>query len=228
MTHPNAIDLEAFACGEASQVKSHVDGCDACTAYVAKARAQAPRLNVAPFLATARRRERQRRVLFVTGVATPLAIAAAALLFVRSAAPTASATPPASSPKMALLMAPTDPDTTFKGGFELAVVRERGQAQNRYTTAVSVKPGDRLRIEVALDRPQDILGAVMGDDGTFVELMPQGVREAGTHFSEKSVRVDAPATSGTVVVGPPDAVHRALATRQLRGLRTLRVELEGP
>jgi hypothetical protein len=160
-------------------------------------------------------------------------VAAALLLFVRPTshdAPVAALDPPSPSEQVSerLLTAPfhRDPDTTFKGGLQLAVVRERAGAQARFTDGFHVRPGDRLRIEVALDRPVVIVGGVMGDDGSWVELMPDGVRDAGTFFSEKSVRIDAQPASGTILVGPPDAVQVARTSHGLAGVRAIRVEWE--
>ena len=106
------------------------------------------------------------------------------------------------------------------------MIRERDGAQTRFTQTVRVRPGDRLRIEVAVDRPQMLAGAVLGDDGTYVEMMLDGVRGPGTHFSERAARVDARPLQGTVVVGRPDAIRRARETGKVAGLTTLRVEWE--
>jgi hypothetical protein len=113
---------------------------------------------------------------------------------------------------------------------QLAIVRDRGGAQERFVASVKVRPGDRLRIEVALDRSQAILGGVLGDDGSWVELMPEAVRDPGTHFSEKSVRIDAQKADGTVLVGPPDLVRRARDAhlKAIDGVRALHVEWEAP
>jgi hypothetical protein len=110
---------------------------------------------------------------------------------------------------------------------QLAVVRERGGGQARFSSAVRVRPGDRLRVEVALDREQAILGAVLGDDGTYLELMPLAVRGPGTHFSERSAKVDASPTFGTIVIGPPEAIAQARESRRFVGVASLRVEWEG-
>jgi hypothetical protein len=109
----------------------------------------------------------------------------------------------------------------------VAVIRARGSDQARFTSTVRVRPGDRLRVEVALDREQAILAAVMGDDGSYLELMAPAQRGAGTHFSERSAKIDATPTRGVIVVGPSAAVRRARETKQFEGLASLRVEWEG-
>jgi hypothetical protein len=191
--------------------------------------------------------EPKRRLWAVTtSVLAPLAAAAAILLLLRSTrtpAPAASASGVPEAPTataMKLLIAPfpgagepsaSEPDTQFKGSMAIAIVRERGGNQTRFSSSartVRVRPGDRIRVEVALDREQAILGAVLADDGSYVELMPQGVRGPGTHFSEKSAKIDAAPTRGTILIGSPEAVAHARATKQLDGVATLRVESETP
>jgi hypothetical protein len=243
--HPNAIDLQAFACGDdAPHVASHLGDCDACNAYVAKVgglakeapRAKLPLLDAGatdekkPATVTAIGSRRSKVVLAIL----PFAAAAAVLLWMGTRDPAATSTTASASarpkaPPTALAQNDQpDPDTTFKGGIQVAVVRERKGVQDRFTNAVRVRPGDRLRIEVALDRSQTILGAVMGEDGSYVEIMPAAVRDAGTHFSEKSTRIDEHPLRGTILVGSPEAVALARTTHDLAGLRTLPIEWETP
>jgi hypothetical protein len=127
--------------------------------------------------------------------------------------------------------AAVEPETQFKGGPQVAVVRERGGQQARFSGSsgpLRVRPGDRIRLEVALDREQAILGAVLGDDGSYLELMPDAVRGPGTHFSEKSAKFDAAETRGTVLIGTREAVARARTTHQLDGVTSVRIEWESP
>ena len=185
---------------------------------------------------------KRRLWLVASSVIAPLAAAAAILLLMRSP-------PPAPAPKtdidpreptsykiqmetfppgtvIATASGTAEPDTQFKGGMQVAVVRERGGAQARFSSTVRVKPGDRLRVEVALDHEQAILGAVLADDGSYLELMPQAVRGPGTHFSERSAKIDAAPIRGTIIIGKPEAVARARETKRFEGVTTLRVEVE--
>jgi len=233
MTHPSAFELEAFAVGEDSDaVVAHVDACAACKAYVEKARGLSSRArgSMEKVLGPAQRAEKRRRFVLIVSAAAPLLAAAAAVLLLRAphADPNVATSPPASAAPPPTMLAQNDPDTTFKGGLQLAVVRERTGAQDRFVTAVRVRPGDRLRIEVALDRSQAILAGVMGDDGSWVELMPEAVRPAGTHFSEKSVRIDDHRANGTILVGAPDDVRRARDSKRFEGVRALPIAWEGP
>jgi hypothetical protein len=234
----------------------HVEGCAECAAFVAElhalvsagpSRAEAEDVvsraalraaldaSAAPEAAndvTPSREERKKRLwLVATSVLAPLAAAAAILFLVRSE-PLSVSPPPAVPTVTRIQMAPlssapaVEPDTQFKGGRQVAVVRERAGDQARFSGSVAVRPGDRIRVEVALDHEQAILGAVLGDDGSYLELMPDAVRGPGTHFSEKSAKFDASPTHGTIIVGSREAVARARATRQLDGVATVRIEWE--
>jgi hypothetical protein len=220
MNHPSAIDLEGFACGEPSgAVSGHLPDCAACRAYVERARGVAR--EAPPPLKLPRA---PRRLARAPTAVVPLAAAAAALFWMRTAQ-RAPAETPAPAPTEIAAAAPA-PETTFKGAIQVAVFRERDGRQERSTGPLRVRPGDRLRVEVALDRSQPVAGAVLGDDGSFVELLPGAVRPAGTHLSERSVRIDARPMNGTILVGPPDAVSRARATGAAEGVTTLRLEWE--
>ena len=270
MTHPNSLDLEAFAVGEPlpSAFTGHLEECIACAELVDRLRAlvatgpSAAEAEDAVSRAVARatvrvepsrvaandlepsRQERgggqgEKRKLWVlaTSVITPLAAAAAILLLARTE-PLSTATPSPSTTVARIQMAPFpsaplsapagDPETQFKGGPQVAVVRERAGEQARFSGTVRVRPGDRIRVEVALDREQAILGAVLGDDGTYLELMPESLRGPGTHFSEKSAKFDGAPTRGTILIGTREAVARARATRVLDGVTTVRIEWESP
>lgn len=254
MTHPSSLLLESFAVGEplAPAHAAHVEACAACAAFVEQLRgvmaggpsAEVAERAVAKALADVDAprashdqvaRARQRKLWRLgSAVIAPLAAAAAIVLLTRGgpqavATGTAATASGAPSPTelAATAFVPTgEPETQFKGGTQLAVVRERGGKQERFSSTVRVRPGDRLRLEVALDHEQAILGAVLADDGSYLELMPLGTRGPGTHFSERSAKIDAAPTRGILLVGTPDAVARARATKQLEGVGTIRVEME--
>jgi hypothetical protein len=230
MSHPNSLDLEAFACGEtAPAVASHLDGCAQCAAFVDRLRtvvakgpsrpARPARLPVAPPRAPVR------RLYAIVSVIVPLAAAAALLLVLRRPAPPGDLPQPVENP-LAVATSETPSDVTFKGGLQTAVIRERGAEQSRFTGSVAVRAGDRLRLEVALDHEQPILGAVLGDDGSWLELMPESVRPPGTHFSERSARVDASPLRGMILVGAPDAVKNARQTKRWDGVVAIHIDWE--
>ncbi|MDF2698424.1 MAG: hypothetical protein K0S65_6808 [Labilithrix sp.] len=238
-THPSSLDLEAFACGETmAAIESHLGDCTACSAFVERLRgalsagpspsraaevvaraavcASDPSANetVAP-TATSLDAARRRRLLAASSVAAPLAAAAVFLLLTRSPstkdalipAPTLPSTAQASTGPTATA---EDPETTFKGGIQIAVIRERAGRQTRFTGTVA------------------IVAAVMGEDASWLELMPEGTRRPGTHFSERSARVDASPLRGPILVGPPAMIARARATKRFEGLPSIRVEWEAP
>lgn len=275
MIHPNTLDLEAFACGDAIDgIDSHLNECERCRHFVAKAKTLAATADAAaddllaraiasveveraahaieePALELAANDHDvkppvaapKRSFWFVaSAVITPLAAAAAILLLTRStplpqpqtpptrpsAPATAAATDTSPAPlAMATASADEDPGTSFKGSVQIAVVRERAGAQSRLLGDVEVRSGDRLRVEVALDREQAILGAVIADDGAYLEIMPARVRGRGTHYSEKSARIDEHPTGGMIVIGTPEAVAKARATMKFDGVVTMRVQPEG-
>lgn len=255
MKHPHAIDLEALAAGEVSPpVVEHVESCALCMQYVERARGlvnagPVVRLDVselardldlehstelrsgAAALTAPRSRAGMRSWGMVATLTGAMAAAAAVVLWVHPwtgsserSAPVAMAPP---SPSL-VEGPPSEPDTRFKGSMQVAVIRERGDGQVRFAGPLRVKPGDRLRVEVALDRQQDILGAVLGEDGSYLELMPAGVRDAGTHFSELSARVDANPLRGVILVGAPGAIARARVTRNFDGLVVVPIDWETP
>jgi hypothetical protein len=230
MSHPSSLDLEAFACGDdVAAVAAHVSACDACRAFVERARGfvkeRGPtRLAADAAVARAARASRRSALVGVSAVAAPLA--AAALLFLVLRTPSRDPSSPNISPTATNASTGAPSDIAFKGKIQLAVVRERGGEQARFTNVVTIRPGDRLRVEVALDREQAILGGVLEDDAGYLELLPSGVRGPGTHYSERSAKVDDKPTRGTIVVGSPEAVERARATKRMDGVATLLIELE--
>jgi hypothetical protein len=237
MIHPNAIDLEAFACGDAlADIAAHLHACEACLAYVTRAKELSgnppPALPLQRALAAKKKRAPAPWLAFA---APALAAAAAAVIFFRSGvqvnpppAPTAETVAKAVEAPVSSPSSPSEPETRFKGGLQLAVVRARGNAQERFLDSVPVRAGDRLRVEVALDRTQAIIAAVLGDDGSYIELMTEGARDAGTHFSEQSVRIDQHPLSGVILLGAPDDVRRARATHDFSRVKTLHIAWETP
>ncbi len=268
MNHPSSLALEAFACGEPSDVvAAHLETCDACRAFVGRLRewsdddqnvetvramleksaaTPTPTGNSTPPVDSTPPGEESssgegstplvlRR--FWIGASTamlPLVAAAAFAVFFRdSKVRTIEGPSPHDAPSQTFAAANTTetddlpPETRFKGDVQLAVVRDRAGHQARFASTTRVRSGDRLRIEVALDREQVIVGGVFGDDGSYLELMPAGVREAGTHFSEHSVRIDAQPTRGIIAVGSPEAMARARAMKDFGGVSTLRLDVEG-
>lgn len=235
MTHPNSLDLEAFACGdEIASVSAHVAACDACRTFVDKLRdLPIPKIDLPAATATVTSIFQRKNL---AAIALPLAAAAILVIVLRdktdkragddvtTIAP-ATATATATGPDR-ILMATAEPATSFKGVRQVAVIRERDGEQKRFTGRVPVKEGDRLRIEVAIDREQTIMAGVLSEDGSYLELMPGTMRAAGTHYSEKSARVSAPPSNGTILVGTEEQVERAKKHLPTTDLDEVRVEWE--
>jgi len=212
--HPNSLDLEAFAVGEETEsVKTHLADCADCRAFVAQLGGLAPVPMPKP-------KVKPLRLMPMASILVPLA-AAALFFFVLKRPPTGDVTGPPTAPSHQTV----EPETTFKGGIQVAIVRDRGGNQQRYLQNATIRPGDRLRLEVALDREQAILAGVLGDDDSWLVLM-EGTRPPGTHFSDKSARVDETPLRGTVLVGSPEAVELAKKTRDFKGVKALRLEWE--
>jgi hypothetical protein len=255
MRHPNSLELEAFACGERrAATREHLAGCAECAAFVTRleeqvARGPSPdaaaaliaRIQASGVHDTPPKRGNVVWLHAFRRVAPAFALAAAGLALWFGSHPFGVATPafedapsePFRSTGGRIQMAPfPNPsrlpggETTFKGGVQLAVVRERDGRQSRLTSRVTVRSGDRLRVEVALDRDVAILAAVLADDGSYLELMAPTQRARGTHFSEKSARIDDRPSGGVLVVGTPAEVARARSQKDFSGLVSLRIEWE--
>lgn len=226
MNHPNSIDLEAFACGEEiAGVSGHVDACEACRSFVDRARAlPVPKIEVPWTSASVTPLFRKKNL---AAVALPLAAAAILVVVLRERKPVGdTAIAPAASTTERIVMATSEPSTSFKGVRQVAVIRERDGEQKRFTGRVPVKEGDRLRVEVAIDREQTIVAGVLSEDGSYLELMPPVVRPTGTHYSETSARVSAPPSNGTILVGTEEQVARAKKHLPAADLDEVRVEWE--
>ena len=229
MNHPNSLDLEAFACGDAlAAVGAHVEACEACRTFVGKLRALAvPQIELPVASVTSMFARKN-----LAAIALPLAAAAILVVVFRdrpvpseTTGTVATASAPASTTSR-ILMATSEPTTSFKGVRQVAVIRERDGEQKRFTGRVPVREGDRLRVEVAVDREQTIVAGVLSEDGSYLELMPPMVRATGTHYSEKSARVSAPPSNGTILVGTEEQVARAKKHLPTTDLDEVRVEWE--
>ena len=230
--HPDAVRLDALAAGdEHAPTRAHVDGCDACRAYVAAQEhaasahaggaedADAFIAHLEGSVAAAPAARRGSRVMRLAWVGAPLLAAAAALLlFVRS--------PDRAGDGGGVAPAPSVASVRFKGRVQLAVVRDRDGQQVRVTTEVSVRAGDRLRAEIAVDGARPITCGVLTDDGEWALVLPPTLLEAGTHYSDKSVRIDDRPTAGFVIAGEPGAVDAARATRSFEAVSVIPIVVE--
>jgi hypothetical protein len=225
MNHPNSLDLEAFACGdEIATVSAHVDACEACRTFVGRLRdLPIPKIDLPTAQATVTSIFQRKNL---AAIALPLAAAAILVILFREKKPGDEAITTTTIPTVTATAATAEPATSFKGVRQVAVIRERDGEQKRFTGKVPVKEGDRLRVEVAIDREQTIVAGVLSEDGSFLELMPPMVRPTGTHYSEKSARVSAPPSNGSILVGTEEQVARAKKHLPTADLDEVRVEWE--
>jgi hypothetical protein len=211
LNHPPAWALDAVAAGDApGPIEPHLAECDACRQYVAelqreatefRARADA-KVFAAKVVARAADRPGPRRVWRALWVAAPALAAAVALVAWPSKAPPPVLVGPASSTGQ-----------HFKGGLTLAVIRERAGRQERLTAPFEVEPGDRIRVEVDVDRDQPVAAGLLSADGAWASLLSAVPLGPGTHYSELAARFDDGPTDAVLIVGAPDEVDRARRTR---------------
>lgn len=227
-THPAGARLDAVVTGDADRdATAHVASCAECAAYVEGLRREVAAFTAAPHpgpdafvQAVVRRRAadrtRRRQARWLGATTSALALAACLALWVH-ASPT-----PAPQPD-GPVAGPSAGPIRFKGGSQVAVVVERHGSQSRETGTLRIAPGDRIRVEVALDHDDDVQAGVLADDGTWAELQPATRLGAGTHFSEGAVAFDRRVDAGWVLVGPPEAVARARATRDFSAVHAIRI-----
>ncbi|HLK90553.1 MAG TPA: hypothetical protein VKZ18_11700 [Polyangia bacterium] len=231
--HPTGARLDALVTGDAdAHATAHVASCAACSAYVEQLRrevdafAAAPRPEPEAFVQAVNRRRaadeaRRHRGRWLGATTSALALAACVALFVHER-------PPALPVTEAPVAAPSVGPIRFKGGSQVAVVVERHGTQSREIGSLNIAPGDRIRVEIALDHDDDIQAGVVADDGTWVALQPAAHLGAGTHFSEGAIAFDQRVDPGWVIVGPPDAVARARSTRDFSGVHAIRIHPVAP
>jgi hypothetical protein len=221
--HPPAHTLDAIAAGDpAGGAAAHLAACAPCSLYVAKLKSEAEAFRAgadpAAFAAKVQARaskaqapERRAKVVWILGPV--LAAAAVLLLWVR--VPTGrlpqtfepgSGASSTSSPR-------TGDVAHFKGGLSVAAIRERDGVQDRLTGPFDAAPGDRLRVEVAVDHQGPITAGLLASDGGWTLLLAPTLLEVGTHYSDLAARFDDSPTDAILLVGSPADVERARTTR---------------
>ena len=231
--HIAGARLDGVATGDSdADANAHVASCAECSAYVARlreeidafsrAQAEHPDGFVASVLlrrATAVRRPFPLRARTIAGAASVLALAAVVLLVLR---------PPRDEPFDLGVVGPREGPIRFKGGVQVAVVVEHRGVQSRELGTLLIAPGDRIRVEIALDHEAWVTAGVLTEAGEWAELQPRALFEAGTHFSEKSIAFDGNVEEGWVLVGPPDAVEGARQRRDFRLVHAIRIRANVP
>ena len=230
-THPDGTRLDAAAVGqEDDETRAHLASCAACREYVnavatgADAFAQNEGLQADAFVKAVRRRQavhQRARHAWAGGVASALALAAGVLLFVRSRGELADR-------GGELVAQPGEGVVRLKGKPQIAVIVEHAGAQSRHTGDLVLEPGDRIRLELALDHEERIVAGVLTDDGEWAELQPARTLGNGTHYSEQSISFDGDVPRGWVLVGSESAVTRARQSRDFREVSAIGVRQKLP
>jgi len=215
--HPSPLQLDELHAGkDDATVAAHVASCRACADYVAALAREREALQaewpsqvfmrrLAARAAAKPRWPRWSRWL----VAIPVMAAAAVALLVG--------------------LQPASFDTVrLKGGgsVALALIALRDGVQERNAPAFTMRPGDQLRIELTLTERRVISVGVLEDTGGFLPLVEAATLDAGLHVLEPALRVDSHPTASTVIAGSPDAVQRAITTRDLLAVVTLRLNAQ--
>ncbi len=208
--HPSPYELDAYSLGDThADVHVHLQSCAECTLYVDSVQQECDAVEL-PAFATSPAPSASAFV-WLRPLAATLAAAAGLMLVLYTAAP-----------RHESAVAET---TRIKGG-SMAVVLQRAGMQSRHTGALTVRPGDALRVEFSLERELDVAVAFAGDDGSWVPLGAPSHLARGTHFSEHALRFDASPTPGKLLLGSPLALEKARISRSSESLMvvTLRVD----
>ncbi|MBX3228487.1 MAG: hypothetical protein KIT84_07535 [Labilithrix sp.] len=227
-SHPAGFRLDGHVAGDVdAEVAAHVETCAECRAYVTAIASAAgaftpserevetflARVTSAPEVAAVL--PLRRRFARVAWIATPFVAAAALFLILRRGDHDPTMVEPTPSG-----------ETRFKGGVQLSAIRDRDGWQERVSGEIAVRPGDRLRVDVAIDSERPVVVGFLGNDGSWSVLLAPTLLEAGSHLSERVARFDDSPTEGVILAGPPDAVEAARESRDFDGLAVLPVVWE--
>ena len=234
--HPASYKLDALAAGSTDDATLvHVQECAQCTDYVEKltaeiaaatsgaaeedafmakldalnsldARSASETVKVAPARVV-------RMIPYATAV---VALAAALFLYVRAVPRVATQSEDLDSPSA----------VRFKGGMQLAIVRDRNGVQERFTDVAFIQAGDRIRAEIATDQEGPLEVGILQADGTYLPLLAPTALPLGTHFSDRAARVDEHPSAGWVIAGHPDAVKHARESKDLARVRVIPIRVQ--
>lgn len=230
-SHPAGPRLDAFlvGCGD-EETRTHVEKCDACAKYLETLSRAATRFarddaKAKSFVASVRGREAwnesRRRRARTASMFSVAALAAGLLVFVDFPSSTPAgerkSTVPASVEGVG--------STRFKSGsgMQVAVFVEHAGAQSRRTGEMELEPGDRIRLEVALDHDALVAAGVLADTGEWAELQAPALMAAGTHYSEQSIEFEGEVPPGFILVGESAAVEAARNSRNFERVIAIRV-----
>jgi len=230
--HPTTFELEAYHVGEGPPaLAQHLRRCPSCAGHVRaledeaatfRARAQPER-----FVRAVRARARAgsaaaRRWTFSFLLPLAGALGVVALCFA------------ASRPASVLPSGRADGDDLRpRGGqgapaVEVILRHARDGHQSRHAAEVEARPGDRFRVEVAVPEATVLEAVMLEDGGAHTSLGARRVFSAGSHLLEPTFTFDDRPLAARLLVGPPDAIARALAGQPDGRVGSVRVRVGGP
>ena len=234
--HPDIYEIHNYMDGKAKpDVARHVKSCPNCLAVVDEytqkreaflARSPTPEefaKRIVQMAARQEAEERMRRYRLSARLGWGAAVAAAAGLAAVLLAPGSLWPPP---PQAGVRS--HGPELQHRGASsKFTAVRIRGGRKSRHVDSVSVRDGDKLYVEVHLDKAARLSAGLLQDDGTWSDLFEDRHIEAGTYPVNRA-KVLTPsrhADPGWLLVGPPSLVKEALAERRtdIDGLTAIRV-----
>ena len=108
---------------------------------------------------------------------------------------------------------------------QVAVIRNRKGVQSRHTNHVTVHPGDALRVQVTVQKKQDLTIGIVDKTGGWLPLQTGHRFDPGIHFvHQDAIQIDSRITRGRVIAGPPRAVETARTRGRSDGLTRLVID----
>lgn len=211
--HPTTFELEAHHVGEGpAGTARHLLVCSSCAEYVRVLDRDAAgfrgRTNPEHFVRQIRRRagpfqfvRRRSALTFLAPLAGALGVVAVCFAALRS--------PPVLTAHGADELRPRGENRG--AAVTLILWHARDGHQSRHAAAVDARPGDRLRVEVAVPQATELEAVILDDDGVRTSLGPRRVFAAGTHLLEPAFTFDSRPFAARLLLGPPDGVAQVLA-----------------
>jgi hypothetical protein len=221
--HPPSSCLDAFAVGHRDDAtQAHVETCASCAEYVdgishGAAAFAVDEVKIAKLVRDVRVREAGARNVRRTvwyksrpGLGAALVLAAGLLVLIHQGRRDTR-----DEPTQAAIVEGSG-GARFKGGrigAQVAVIVDHAGSQSRQTGLVELVPGDRIRLEIALDHDGLVAAGVLTDSGDWAPLHGSALMTAGTHYSEQSIEFEHDVPRGVIIVGPADGVDAARTHR---------------
>jgi hypothetical protein len=225
--HPTTFGLEAHHAGEGSAATAqHLLVCSSCAEYVRGLDEAAAefrgRTNPEQFVRDIRRRTATSRFVghrspltFLVPLAGALGVVAVCFAVLRSS--------PGLTAHVADELRPRGGDG--RAAVTVILRHARDGHQSRHSAEVVARPGDRLRVEVAVAQATELEAVILDDDGGRTSLGPRRAFPAGTHLLEPTFTFDSRPFAARILVGPPDGVAHTLAGQADDRVRSVAVRL---